>query len=253
MRIPLELRDKIYGYLMVDLPPVLHIPTRLDGSGLRFLSRRLPRCLLLNHQVLEEAAMAYLRRTKLVISTPGYTSLDGLLSQFPNDIAYKSVRQLELAHPQHCYAQSCEPKPPLAPADCVYDVVTRCSGLRHLTMTVPGSMLVATRKGSEVPQARTMEEVEERMGFTRVFEHKSLHEIQLRCNDGLEYTNIGANLRSHFELFAKWFVEENIKRGRNIPLHIKISPSSTYDRRHPELSWYTTGHVTAYYYMDFFG
>ncbi|KAF2477306.1 uncharacterized protein BDR25DRAFT_390829 [Lindgomyces ingoldianus] len=253
MHVPLELRNEIYGYLMVDLPPALQVPPHLNESALHFLSRRLPHCLLLNHQVLEEATIAYLGRTLLIISGTGFASLDVLLSRFPNDIAYNSVHRLDFAYPPDRYAQSCESKPPLAPANCVYDFVSRCPGLRHLTMAVLGNMLVTAGMGNQVGRVRTMKEVEERMGFTRVFEHKSLQTLQLVCNDGVEYARKEVDLSSLFQSFAKWFVEESSKRGRKISFHVKICPSNKYNHRNPELGWYTAGHVTSYYYQDFFG
>ncbi|KAH7361145.1 hypothetical protein BKA66DRAFT_471415 [Pyrenochaeta sp. MPI-SDFR-AT-0127] len=177
MELPLELRDEIYAYLMIDLRSSLQIPTRLSSSALRFLTRRLPHCLLLNHQVLEEAAMAYLRRTILLVDSTTFSSIENMLSQFPADIAYQSVRFLEFTQPQPCYAFSYGSKPSLAPANCVQDIALRCPSLRHLTFTIPTDMLALTRKESKVPRARTHSEIEAKMKFSRLFEHKSLRDV----------------------------------------------------------------------------
>lgn len=222
MDLPLELRNEIYSYLMIHLSASLLVPKTLSGSAVRFLTRRLPHCLLLNHQVLEEAAMVYLRRTILVVDTTTFFAIENMLSQFSGDIAYRNVYFLEFTQPQPYYARSYESQPSLAPTNCVQDIVSRCPSLRHLTFTIPLDMLALTRKESKVPRARTFEEIEAKMKFSRLFEHENLREIHFFWVPGKYRDGVTDDWSELFESFGTALGAEAQKGGSRLKVEVHI-------------------------------
>jgi hypothetical protein len=265
-RLPLELRDKIYEYITDDLLELV-IPPHFDDSLLAFLTRRLPRCLFLCHQIFDEAAKAYLHHTMLTLTSASVPSPKILLSQAVTSMAFKNLRSLDFTKPQHCYAHSSDSMSQLAAEECVHDVVQRCPILRDLTMTISADILFKPSQilpPSPLPNLRTMQEVEEKMQFARLFEQRfprkfepdHLLSLQLICNDADRYSRrIGKDNRSLFEPFAKTFMAEAKKKKNKMAFNIKICPGApgTYDPKWPELTWTKGDNITSYYYMDFFG
>ncbi|CAO2657091.1 Nn.00g058940.m01.CDS01 [Neocucurbitaria sp. VM-36] len=254
-RLPLELRNEIYKYIVPDLAP-LTIPTHFEGSALTFLTQRLPLCIVLNHQIYEEVAMAYYRRTMLYVERITVPSAETLLLQTPDSIAFKGIRYLEFTRPQGGSESHRSPyilSPPVR-FDKIHAALSRCPELRTLTMTVTAALLLTTDQGSTSPRLRTMEEIEESTSFTGIIEHQGLQSLQLRCNDAHRHAHkIGKDYRTLFEPFAQWLMRRAYSKGSNLSFNIKICPSVKYNDRDPELSWHTSGYITSYWYQDFFG
>ena len=146
--LPLELRDKLYQDLLKDTNPALSIDQHTDTTDPQFLANRLPDCLRINSQIIQEASLVYLEHAHIFNGVPDLSGLTKLLSQFPDESAFRRVRSLEFTHPYDRYARSrdedgngkeedVEPES-YAP----HDIVSRCTGIRELTLMVPGSMFV---------------------------------------------------------------------------------------------------------------
>jgi hypothetical protein len=101
LTLPRELRDEIYS-LVLDYN-VSFYP--LTGTYLHFLACRLPPGLFLNHQILEEAAALYFATSCVLISSSDISKTESLFDQFPNDLAWHNIRQLQFACPEIEHAE----------------------------------------------------------------------------------------------------------------------------------------------------
>ncbi|KAH7399688.1 hypothetical protein BKA66DRAFT_452367 [Pyrenochaeta sp. MPI-SDFR-AT-0127] len=251
-QLPQELRDEIYTSVTGDLT-VLNIPDVCEGTALSFLTQRLPRCLLLNHQIQQEAALAYLHRTLAIMESVTVPSPSCLLQQIPDSITFKGVRRLEFTRPQGHSAIDVVTAVPTS-ALGAHDVITRCSGLRELTMNVTAGMLFAENQEPNAPRLKTMEEIDESFKFTRILEHNSLQKIQLICYDADKHAFLlNQFYQDIFTPFTMWFMNEAHTRGRKISFNLRICPSWEYSDPDPELSWDEHGYITSYYWRDIFG
>lgn len=158
--LPLELRDKIYEYTTGDIS-TLTIPPDFSNSLLVFITHRLPPGLLLNHQIFNEAAAAYHRRTLLTVTSASVPSPKSLLSEIATSTTFKNLRTLKFTQPQDCYARFSDLASQVAAAECVHAVVRRCPILRDLTMTISADMLF-TLSEDLPPSPRTMQKVEKK-------------------------------------------------------------------------------------------
>ena len=260
--LPLELRDKIYEYITEDIS-TLTIPPDFSNSLPVFIARRLPPCLLLNHQIFNEAAAAYHRRTLLIVTSASVPSPKSLLLEIATSTTFKNLRTLKFTQPQDCYARSSDLASQVAVAECVHAVVEHCPILRDLTMTISADMLFTLSKDLP-PRVRTMQEVEEKMQFSqlleqkfiRKFEHDGLLNLQLICNDAAKYSRgIWKDHGNLFERFVQTFLEEAKKKKHRMVFNVKLCPGApgTYNEKNPELIWNKRGNITSYHYMDFFG
>jgi len=262
-KLPLELRDKIYEQATQDIHSIT-IPSHFHDSLFVFVARRLPHCLLLNHQIFREAAMAYLRRTMLTMTSASVPGPENLLSQTPPSMVFKNLRSLEFTKPQDRYARSPNSKSKATPEESVHDVVKRSPILRNLTMTISAKMLFDTSSGDSAQRKRTFKQIKEKMQFSQLLEQKFMYESEqdrplkflLLCNDPQTYAGHGGTtIRNIFQPFEQNFMQE-IKRSKSrLEFELKICPGApgTYDPKWPELTWYKDGNITSYYYQDFFG
>jgi hypothetical protein len=172
LTLPRELRDEIYSLV---LDQNIHFYP-LIGPYLRLLACRLPPGLFLNHQILEEAAALYFATSRIAISSSDITKTESLFDQFPNDVAWHNIRQLQFVCPEIGYAeercdnkddhlseltavapQRCMPcrvkllrkletkhddtsrrllRIDLHPKKSIHDFVIRCSNLQKLTISL---------------------------------------------------------------------------------------------------------------------
>ena len=81
----------------------------------------------------------------------------------------------------------------------------------------------------------------------------NLKNLRIICQDGSKYAHRYIQLLPVLEKFAEVFTKEAEARNWGGNLSIKLEPSSSYNKRNPELTWYNKGVVTSYFYQDFFG
>lgn len=124
----------------------------------------------------------------------------------------------------------------------------------HLSLTLPGTFVLTTDPPSTHPRAKTLEEIELSPEVQQFFANPRLISLSITCNEGIKYVDKGFSVTKLFTEFSEWFGEECARRGRKIELKVKICPREGWEEeRNPELSWYTDGAVTSYFYQDFFG
>jgi hypothetical protein len=66
-RLPLELRDTIYEYVIGDITTLVLPKSTYNSSTTQSLQKKLPPCLFLNHQILLEATNAFIHRATLTV------------------------------------------------------------------------------------------------------------------------------------------------------------------------------------------
>jgi hypothetical protein len=141
-KLPRETRDEIYSYIVPSYTQFNIFPTA-TADALWTIARHLPTSLLLNHQILEEAALLWLKRSKFIVQLGAFKALDDVLDQFPNEAGWKSVKQLEFMDWQQCYAsRSRGNNKPTTTSGFIHDIVLRDSGLRRLSMTMVLQLLI---------------------------------------------------------------------------------------------------------------
>lgn len=132
--LPRETRDEIYSYIVPSYTQLNIFPTATVDS-LRIIARHLPTNLLLSHQVLEEAALLWLKRSRIIVELGAFKTLKGVLDGFSEEAGWKSVRELEFIDWQQCYAsRSMADNESTTTSGYIYDIVLRCPGLRKLSM-----------------------------------------------------------------------------------------------------------------------
>jgi hypothetical protein len=224
---PREIRDEIYSQVLADVPLTLNVPppSTTTTATLPFLASKLPHCLTSSRKMAGEAISAYLRRTTIVVAHLKHleTAMAGL-----NEEAWQSVRYLSIESG--------------AKNEDVKHILSRCPGLRSLTLEVLGSMVLPppTAVSTTCPS-------------THASQHRTLRELNLICIDGNNYnhdSDRGSGLKDAFQAWAEKFVEEGKKR---IEVKVKIIPYKGFKRPRYEFDWYTDGCVTAYQYQCWFG
>jgi hypothetical protein len=237
---PPEIRDEIYSHVLFDANPTFNVPPPIKTSTLPSITAQLPPCLQANHQMIHEAISAYLRRTTLVSAHSVF--LQGLMAGLSCN-AWQSIRSLVIEDTAHS-------------AEDVQAILAPCSGLRHLTIGVPASMVISTGRSSADKSHRIDTAVSKPFENLRhIFAHKSLRELSLVCNDGSKHylDNMGRGLRDAFQAWAATFVDESRKKGKDIDVKVKIIPYKGFVHPRYEFGYYTVGRVTSYEYQDWFG
>jgi hypothetical protein len=219
---PRELREEIYSYVLVTLPPSFHASSARAGT-LPYLTAPLPPSLCANKQMVVEAITSYLARTQLVV--PDTTMLDTVLAGAEKNV----IRHLAIEETFHS-------------AQDVQQIFTKCPRLVSLTLTIPGRMVL--QRHQRVPQRPFG-------SLSHVFQGAMLRSLSVVCNDGdvYYYPDLGIEFRDAFQVWAADFVEQV---GGAIEVAVRINPTKGYKSR-AERVWYTVGRVSMYTYYDFFG
>jgi len=230
-RLPLELRNKIYCYIVDDIT----LPATRDVSALSHVRARIPACLRLTDRIIDEAAKALLHRALLTVEEIKIPGPANLLSDVPPDMLLKNVRRLEVTKAQKRYGQQSS----LLPAYFLHDLVTRCPQLRSLTLPITSDILFTSSS-----RLKTSAELAATTGLHLVFEHATLSQLNLTCADSSDYRN--------FQPLEAWLLAEAKRRGRWVELDINITPHVRYVK-HPECVRGGVGCITWVQWFDFFG
>ncbi|KAI4660404.1 uncharacterized protein J4E78_005107 [Alternaria triticimaculans] len=265
---PREIRDEIYTRLLTDLPPKLQYAQPSDPSPLPPLSSRLPPYLRLNRQINQEASEVYLRHTTIAVND--VINLELWMFGMPSS-AWSCIQNLEIGT-----VRETDHVPRLSPAwyraGSVIDVVKRCSGLKSLSVGVPGSMFLKKQKDDEELQgAKTSRLVNEATfgdmsELADMVDSTRLQKLELVCIDGNEYyyadledSDVKPNfsptwtgLRNAAQNWAERFVEKSKKEGSNVDVQVKIIPNLGWSWR-DEMCFYPKGRVTSFQYLCWFG
>jgi hypothetical protein len=235
-RLPLELRNDIYNYALGDCTS-LTISQDVRGFGLHSIRRELPRCLKLNHQIVDEATKAHLHHKIRVVRDIRVPNAEDLLSAIPPNMELANVRCLEFTRPQTRYTNN--RRGSLSIPSSAHDLVLRCPRLQELTVPISASIVL-----DEDYEAY----------FSAIFEHKGLLKLTVTCNNTPNLSNhyAAAPDWTKFQPFEEWFLREGRSRGRYISLLIDLTGRYK-DSRSPECIRRTKGCIKFVEFMDFFG
>ncbi|KAH7081445.1 hypothetical protein BKA63DRAFT_503824 [Paraphoma chrysanthemicola] len=136
--IPREVRDEIYAYVLIDHTKILIRDSDTTTNAFTFLKRHLPQCLLLNHQIVQEAGAAYFQHANAIFQGTQLAMLAGFLDRFPGDMQWRSIRNLDFARYEcgKVYARPGKAEDSAELQLCIHDIAIRCPGLQKLTISL---------------------------------------------------------------------------------------------------------------------
>ncbi|KAF2107727.1 hypothetical protein BDV96DRAFT_693209 [Lophiotrema nucula] len=199
LELPRELRDAIYEYAMDDLPTRFTLWKGIKIQKMVLYPATLPGVCFVNRQTRIEACLAYIRRTRFTLVGEAYPSQHRLikwLEQFEDDKGFAAVRRL--CYEQVVYQYS-DCRYPFSSASLPFGLVRRCTGLHDLILTVSAHSVV--HQGNPHNRLLTTTEIENEMGFERLFENKSIKKVKIYCVEGHTYKE---NRASAEEVFANF-------------------------------------------------
>ncbi|KAH7091348.1 hypothetical protein FB567DRAFT_518471 [Paraphoma chrysanthemicola] len=256
--IPREIRDEIYAYVLIDHTNVHIRNSNNTINAFTFLKRHLPQCLLLSHQIVEEAGAAYFQHASVITQGTQLAMFAGFLDCFSGDILWKSIRDLEFANYEYgkVYAYPTEAECSAGVQLCIHDIAVRCPGLRNLTISlspdvfrtpsiedqrrdgasldlttrIPGaniSLLDTWENWRRCPSILTPDEITGNTNLLRVLELEKLLHLTVRFDATRYTTGIGDDdcARELEEVFAQCTVllEAEIKKqGRRLDIVQKV-------------------------------
>lgn len=202
-RLPLELRNEIYQYVIgdirqLDISASTWLGTLHRDGPRRLLLRHIPRCLILNRQILDEVILiAPDQISGIKACRPRDTS-----RIFPPDKLLPNVRRLEFT-----LAQPISTSNERSACSSAQDVASRCPRLEELTILLPAT------KG-------TMDNFAPYL--INIFENKKLVKLTLGYNRApMRRWHADYSLLRPLE---SWFLRECEERGRNVDFTIDLSP-----------------------------
>jgi hypothetical protein len=233
-RLPLELRNNIYEYVIGDFITLTIPPNVFSSSTYQSFHKKLPPCLHLNRQIMVEATNAFIHRILRVVEEVQLSQPEDLLFVMPSNTKFKNLRRLEFTHPQSCYSNDMK-----GSCASVHDVVKRCPELQELTIPLLASVFLDEDYHSD---------------FGRVFEHENLLKLYLTCDDGPYISNSWVSMPDPggFQPFSSWFLQESQERGRHIGLSIDLSPHTPVNDIDVQCSRRSAGSITWVQFLDYF-
>ncbi|KAF2027865.1 hypothetical protein EK21DRAFT_114356 [Setomelanomma holmii] len=130
---PREIRDDIYAMLLEYHTKIFIRASDTNTVAFRFLKRHLPYNLLLNRQFMQEVGEMYFERAAVSYDGTSIFQLKKFLDQFPDDMAWKNIRELELVGHAGERCAKLVDGTNVVPQTCAHDVAMRCPQLRRLT------------------------------------------------------------------------------------------------------------------------
>lgn len=202
-QLPRELRDEIYRYVIDDIGQLnlsasSWLPRPSGDDPRHPLLRRIPRCLLLNQQILHEA----LEIAPDTVSGIKAFSAEDTTCVFPSNVLLRNVRRLEftLSHPTYSSngRDTCS-----APQD----VASRCTQLEELSILLPATTAMTYNYQSDL---------------VNIFENKNL--VKLTLNYEKAPWRGWDQDYCLFQPLESWFLQECGKRRRHVDFTIDLAP-----------------------------
>lgn len=228
--LPRELRDQIYQYVIGDIRQLNVSSSSWFGFFSRHdpprqLLQHVPRCLILNQQILDEVMQVCLHQ---VSGIKAFSPKD-ISTVFPPDKQLFNIRRLKFTVAQPFYSSNGR-----GTSSSAQDVASRCPRLQELTVEFPATDTTMNKFASDL---------------VNVFENKNLIKLTLNYrNAPMKAWQPDDTL---FRPLEAWFLRECEKRGRNIDLTIDLSPGQ-------KLTGWEDGRakkgcITYVYFWDTFG
>lgn len=197
--LPLELRDRIYGYIIGDTSR-LTIPTNSESSPLAPLCALVPQCLHLNAQILAEATRALQHRTLLTVQELKISNPADILSDTPPTMLLTQLHTLELTSPQPLYGLASTPNS-TPPQFYLHDFLARCPNLHTLTLPINSTTLLLpktdkprprfdNRSRAKIRGTKTRAQLSATTSFEKILRHPTLQRLAITCTDawGCDYS-----------------------------------------------------------------
>jgi hypothetical protein len=234
-RLPLELRNNIYEYVIGDFTRLTIPPNASSSSTYQSFHKKLPPSLHLNRQIIVEATNAFIHRITRVVEEVKLAQPEDLLFLMPSNTELTNLRRLEFTQPQSRYSKdsSCS-------SASVHDVVKCCPQLQELIIRLRASVFLDEDYHSD---------------FGHVFEHMNLLKLYLTCSNGpyIRCSQFSAPDPDKFKPFDNWFLQEGRKRGRYIALSIDLSPTTRFNDIDPQCTRQSEGSIKWIMFADWFG
>jgi hypothetical protein len=240
MRLPLELREQVYGHLLSDLPTTTTLRHKDENLPLTYLPRgHLPSLAYTNHSILQELCLTYLRSTTLQLDDEPWAKPPGFLRflrSFPHDAAFKSIRALDYNRILLYFTLSdlsiTESHHSLD--DDIYtpsSVVMRCSGLKSLVLRISAYDLIHFHPGyfssrdwdrrKKYVSLKTPQELDARLNLSAIFEHTGNFKLRLVV-DHVAYLaeDMGLTCQEFLDGYVNALESHRVQKGSRVKLQV---------------------------------
>jgi hypothetical protein len=197
-RLPLELRNAIYRYTIGDITSLTLPHPPLLSAATQPFQKKLPPCLLLNHQIALEATHAFIDLAALTVRNLTLSNPLDLLSVISHETKLASLLSLRFTSRQPHYSGF---------PTSVHSLIQRCPNLQHLTLPLPSSFFLSDDYESNLAP---------------IFSHPALLKVHITCSNApyLKCSWVSAPNAELFEPFDQWWRD----RGSRIEMSIDLSP-----------------------------
>jgi hypothetical protein len=210
-RLPLELRDTIYEYVIGDITTLVLPKSTYNSSTTQSLQKKLPPCLFLNHQILLEATNAFIHRATLTLRELTLAHPSDLLFAIPSDAKFPNLTHLTFTHKQPHYSSS---------SASAHSIVHRCPQLQHLTIPFYSRVFHSVNLFFDETDVRFETDL------LPIFTHETLLKVDILCYD--KELMDGGSWRwpkmGPWTWFDKWWG----KQESRIVLRVLLDPYSPY-------------------------
>jgi hypothetical protein len=240
MRLPLELREQVYGHLLSDLATTTTLRHKDENLPLTYLPRgHLPSLAYTNHSIFQELCLTYLRSTTLQLDDEPWAKPPGFLRflrSFPHDAAFKSIRALDYNRILLYFTLSnfsiTESHHSLD--DDIYtpsSVVMRCTGLKSLVLRISAYDLIQFHpgyfssrdwdRGQKYVSLKTPQELDARFNLSAIFEHTGNFELRLVV-DHVAYLaeDMGLACDAFLDGYVDALESHRVQKGSRIKLQV---------------------------------
>ncbi|KAH7397001.1 hypothetical protein DE146DRAFT_62497 [Phaeosphaeria sp. MPI-PUGE-AT-0046c] len=204
-RLPLELRNQVYQYVIGDIRQLNvssgpRLGSLSEQAGRRQLLQHLPRSLFLNQQLVNEAIKVSLQQ----VSGIKASSPRGIAALFPSGKPLRNIRRLEFTFAQPFYSSNGR-----RTCSSPQDIASRCPGLEELTLLFPATKGTMNNFASDL---------------ISIFENQKLLKLKLRYRDvPIDAGGWNPDV-ALFRPLESWFLRECRGRERHITITIDLSP-----------------------------
>jgi hypothetical protein len=245
--LPLELRTKIYEYIIGDTSS-LTIPANLESPPLAHFRALVPQCLHLNTQILAEATKALHHHTLLTVQELKISNPADILSDTPPTMLLAQLHTLELTSPQPLYGLASTGSSTPPPAFYLHDLLARCPNLHTLTLPINSATLLlaqTTESRAQIGATKTRAQLSATTSFAKLLKHPTLGRLNITCTDAWS---------CDYRVFQP--LEAMLCSGAGVPglaLDIEMTAQVVYDRGDPQMQRRRVGRIRYIDYYDFFG
>tara|TARA_R110002003_G_scaffold104_3_gene8198 strand:- start:7756 stop:8373 length:618 start_codon:yes stop_codon:yes gene_type:complete len=175
-----------------------------------------------------EAGTAYFEHAAVTFEGTRLLPLKHFLDQFPENMAWKSIRNLELPGHEYAarYAKAAGTKANTMPYTCcVHDIAIRCPGLKTLTMAFSPNVYPAPAPCDPMMAITAPWEIEGKTNLLRVLENQNLVLLTLRFDakrHAISHEDVDTDWEELFARCTAVLEEEIGRQGRTLEVVRKV-------------------------------